>query len=254
MKKVDTIIISGAGDGLGKALAIECAKKYKVICISKSKNVFQTLDMIKDISPNSKAYQCDISELEETSETLSKLNLSNQNCAFLLCAGQLGEQGGILSSDLSNWSKVYQTNVIGNINIVKCFLNNIKETKFSKIFFFAGGGSAYGYPIFSSYSLSKTAVVRAAENLHLELENLGEIISLAIAPGALKTKMLDKVLEAGAEIKTTVPIDETVNFVIKLLEKDIKKLSGKFIHVRDDIDDFLINDYKDDLWKLRRNE
>ena len=52
MKKVDTIIISGAGDGLGKALAIECAKKYKVICISKSKNVFQTLDMIKDISPN----------------------------------------------------------------------------------------------------------------------------------------------------------------------------------------------------------
>ena len=66
--------------------------------------------------------------------------------------------------------------------------------------------------------------------------------------------MLDKVLEAGAEIKTTVPIDETVNFVIKLLERDIKKLSGKFIHVRDDIDDFLINDYKDDLWKLRRNE
>ena len=254
MKKVDTIIISGAGDGLGKALAIECAKKYKVICISKSKNVFQTLDMIKDISPNSKAYQCDISELPETSETLSKLNLSNQNCAFLLCAAQLGEQGGILSSDLSNWGKVYQTNVIGNINIVKCFLNNIKETKFSKIFLFAGGGSAYGYPIFSSYSLSKTAVVRASENLHLELENFGEIISIAIAPGALKTKMLDKVLEAGAEIKTTVPIDETVNFVIKLLERDIKKLSGKFIHVRDDIDDFLINDYKDDLWKLRRNE
>lgn len=254
MKNIDTVIITGAGDGLGKALAIECSKKYKIICISKSENVFQTLDIVKTNSPNSSAYQCDISDLSTTFETLSKIDLSNENCAFLLCAGQLGEKGGILNSDLSKWANLYQTNVVGNINIVKCFLHNIRKTCFSKIFFFAGGGSAYGFPIFSSYSLSKTAVVRAAENLHLELENYGEVISLVIAPGALKTKMLDKVIEAGAEIKTTVPIEETVNFVLKLIEKDIKSLSGRFVHVRDDIDNFIKNNTKSDLWKLRRNE
>ena len=34
--------------------------------------------------------------------------------------------------------------------------------------------------------------------------------------------MLEKVIEAGAEIKTTVPIEETVDFVLTLLEKDIR--------------------------------
>ena len=209
---------------------------------------------MKKHNSNSLAFKCDISDISNTSKALSQLDLKSENCAFLLCAGQLGEKGGILDSDLSNWSKIYQTNVVGNLNIVKCFLDNIKKTKFSKIFFFAGGGSAYGYPIFSSYSLSKTAVVRAAENLHMELEDYGEITSLAIAPGAIKTKMLDPVLEAGAEVKTTIPIDETINFILKLLNLDTKKLSGKFIHVRDDVDNCIKNNTKDTLWMLRRNE
>ena len=34
----------------------------------------------------------------------------------------------------------------------------------------------------------KNPIVRAAENLHLELKDYGDIVSPAIAPGALKTK------------------------------------------------------------------
>ena len=254
MKKIETVIITGTGAGLGKALAIECAKKYKVVCISKSDNVFDTYEEVKKLSPNSLALKCDISKITHTFETLSSIDLLEENIAFLLCAGQLGETGGILDTNLSNWTNVYNTNVVGNLNVVKCFIDNILKNKFSKIFLFAGGGSAYGFPIFSSYSLSKTAIVRAAENLHLELKDYGDIVSLAIAPGALKTKMLEKVIEAGAEIKTTVPIEETVDFVLTLLEKDIRNLSGKFIHVRDDLNNLTKEPINENIWKLRRIE
>ena len=66
--------------------------------------------------------------------------------------------------------------------------------------------------------------------------------------------MLEKVIEAGAEIKTTVPIEETVDFVLALLEKDIRNLSGKFIHVRDDINNLTKEQINENFWKLRRIE
>ncbi len=254
MNRIDTVIVSGAGDGLGKALAIECSKYYQVICISKSDNVFDTLEIVRKNNPNSVALKADISNLQNTKKLLNDIDLEKKFCGFLLCAGQLGQKGGLADTDLSKWISTFQTNVIGNLNIVQSLMNNLKSNKFAKIFFFAGGGSAYGFPIFSSYSLSKTAIVRAAENLHLECEKYGDITSLAIAPGAIKTKMLDKVMEAGAEVKTTVPIQETVNFIIKLLSIDTKHLSGRFIHVRDEIDTFLPSDTKDSKWMLRRNE
>ena len=97
-----------------------------------------------------------------------------------------------MDTNLSNWTNVYNTNVVGNLNVVKCFIDNILKNKFSKIFLFAGGGSAYGFPIFSSYSLSKTAIVRAAENLHLELKDYGDIVSTCYSARSVKPKCARK--------------------------------------------------------------
>ena len=106
----------------------------------------------------------------------------------------------------------------------------------TKAFFFSGGGSAYPYPNFFSYSLSKTAIVRAAENLQEEFKTHKNFISLAIAPGAMNTEMTKKVEKYDGKIKTYVPIEETINKIYDMLfKKNISHLKGKFIHVRDKI-------------------
>ena len=56
----------------------------------------------------------------------------------------------------------------------------------------SGGGSAYGYPELFGYSLLKTALVRAVENISIELKKMNnKPITHIIAPGAMQTKMLE---------------------------------------------------------------
>jgi NAD(P)-dependent dehydrogenase (short-subunit alcohol dehydrogenase family) len=256
MNKINTLIVTGAGDGLGKALSFEASKKgLELICISKSENAMRVAKEINVRGGRAIGLQCDLSKLDGIKESLAgiKIDLNKKNIAFVLCAGTLGSQGGFLDTDIREWVDVYNTNVLGNLEVLKFFSNHILKNNFSKIIFIAGGGSAYGYPAFSSYSLSKTAVVRAAENVHLELKNKGEHTVIALAPGAMPTKMLEKVKASGAEIKTTVPVEETVKFILKIIENDYYKISGKFVHVRDDVDSYSIaEDEKNTKWQLRR--
>ena len=120
---------------------------------------------------------------------------------------------------------------------------------------FGGGGAAYGYPDFFSYSISKVAVIRSVENIGQEFikDKLNASI-VALAPGAIDTDMLKKVIANGGYIKTITDISEPITFINKFLLDIINSrlLNGRFIHVRDDLDKLL--EKKKDMFMLRRIE
>ena len=121
---------------------------------------------------------------------------------------------------------------------------------------FAGGGSAYAYPAFPAYSISKTAVVREVENLAQDLNDKGDIAVTCIAPGAIETDMLKAVKAAGGAVHTTGNMQDVIVCVKALLGNNAKLLSGRFIHVRDNWQTVLDGQSKiePDLWTLRRIE
>jgi hypothetical protein len=67
-----------------------------------------------------------------------------------------------------------------------------------KIINLSGGGATTPMPGFSAYAASKAAVVRFTETLAMELAGSGVEVN-AVAPGLLKTRMMDQMLEAGPE-------------------------------------------------------
>ncbi|HEX5000045.1 MAG TPA: SDR family oxidoreductase, partial [Terriglobia bacterium] len=67
---------------------------------------------------------------------------------------------------------------------------------YGKIIQLSGGGATNPLPRISAYAASKAAVVRLAETLAEELRDSHVDVN-AIAPGALNTRLLDEVLEAG---------------------------------------------------------
>lgn len=243
-------IITGAGDGLGRELSVKLSKsKSDLILISRSKNVYETEKLCKRNNINCLSLKHDISSFNEIFNSLNNIGFSNTfKVNLVFCAGTVGQTGGFSECNYEDWINTYAVNVLGNLNILKYFINNTKAI--TKSIFIAGGGSAYGYPLLFGYSLSKTALVRAVENISIELDEINKNhITHIIAPGAMKTKMLETVKSTGAEIKTTVPINETVDFIIKLLNRDYNLLNGRFFHVRDNIDDI---DLSKDDWLLRR--
>jgi 3-oxoacyl-[acyl-carrier protein] reductase len=71
-----------------------------------------------------------------------------------------------------------------------------KTQKSGKIIQLSGGGATNPLPRISAYAVSKAAIVRFVETLAEEVKEDGIDVN-AIAPGALNTRLLDEVLDAG---------------------------------------------------------
>lgn len=257
---IDACIISGAGRGIGKAIALKIGETgIPIICISQSNNVNTTRKEIINRGGQAFAIKQDISDYLATEKNINDFlqQYQYQHLGLVLAAGITGGKGGISDSELKNWEKAYQVNLLGNFAVIKGALPVMLKSGFGRIVTFAGGGSAYAYPAFSAYSASKTAVVRATENLHVELSSKGDFSCICLAPGAVDTDLLKEIRTAGALVKTTVGIDEAVEFVSRFLKSTHCAFSGRFVHVRDDWKSKL-NDktaiLPPDFWLLRRIE
>lgn len=257
--KPDVVVVTGAGRGIGKSICLELAKNnVQLLCISKS-------DSVKDTAKETGIYakteflKTDIADFEKTSVEINNwLEKNNyKKIGVVLAASVLGNKFELENFKAKEWSEVMNVNLTGNFNVLGTLLPRMLENKYGRIVAFAGGGSAYAYPIFSAYSASKTAVVRTVENFAEVLKDKGDFAIAALAPGAVETDMLKKVRSFGAEVKTTVDISEPTNFVREFIFSDKCNFSGSFIHVRDEWGNYLNSNIElscKDMFKLRRIE
>lgn len=255
MPLLDTLIITGASRGMGLAIAKDLAPDVRQMILCGSSGTIQ--DVAKTMTSHgaiTTVLQHDFSDLgglvQKAHETIRPLSVHG-SLGIVLAAGQIGEPGGILNADLNAWDSLFRINTLANLAIVQAALPLIQQSTHSRIVFFAGGGAAYGYPLFGGYALSKVAVVRAVENLAAEFseQKLDHAAVVALAPGAVATDMLAKVEAAGGEVRTRTDINEPVQFVRRYCtDETCPPMSGRFVHVRDD----LTNSLKQDDWYLRR--
>jgi NAD(P)-dependent dehydrogenase (short-subunit alcohol dehydrogenase family) len=258
MSLPDCAIITGAGQGLGKATAQRLASAgVPVLCIARTKSAEVTRDELRAAGHSAESLIVDLADLHETEQAVRQWidGQPYRRLAVLCAAGTVGQAGGILDSDLADWDRTYRTNVLGNLAVVRALLPRMIEAGFGRIAMVAGGGSAYAYPLFSGYALSKTAVVRATENLDAELRPRGDFLTVCLAPGAMETGMLAQVRAAGAEVRTTVAIEEPAEFLATFACAEACGFSGRFVHVRDTWRDWLkAESVPGDRWLLRRIE
>ena len=113
-------------------------------------------------------------------------------------AGIQGPKGPFEENDWGKWVETVRINLLGTAYCCRALLPLLKASERGKILILSGGGATKPMPFFSAYSASKAGVVRFGETLAEELKPRGIDVNM-IAPGALNTKMLDEVLEAGPE-------------------------------------------------------
>lgn len=197
-------IITGASQGFG----LEIARKYvsagaDVMLCARNAVLLQEVHagLAKLASPDQKILStpCDVS-LEAAvqalvCETLAKLG----GCHIIVNnAGIYGPKGQIEDIDWIEWVRAIEINVYGSVLMCRAILPHFKAQGYGKVIQLSGGGATNPMPRISAYAVSKAAIVRFAETLAEEVRGTGIDVN-AIAPGALNTRMLDEVLEAGPE-------------------------------------------------------
>jgi NAD(P)-dependent dehydrogenase (short-subunit alcohol dehydrogenase family) len=258
MTDLDAIIVTGAGRGLGRAFALRAGREgAHVVCIARTRTAARTVEEVCAAGGHAEALELNLAALETTERTVADWiqHTTHRRLGVVLAAATLGQQGGLAEANLTRWAEVFQTNVLGNLAVVRALLPRMLEARYGRIAFVSGGGAAYAYPLFSAYALSKTAIVRAVENLAAELDGKGDFATVALAPGAMETEMLAQVRAAGAAVRTTVPIEEPVEFLWRFLHAPHPAFSGRFVHVRDTWRDYLEGaPLPNNWWLLRRIE
>ncbi|HEV3059164.1 MAG TPA: SDR family oxidoreductase [Vicinamibacterales bacterium] len=113
-------------------------------------------------------------------------------------AGVYGPLGPTESVDWTEWVRAIEINLYGSVLPCRAVVPHFKQHMYGKIIQLSGGGATNPLPRISAYAASKAAVVRFAESLALEVRPFSIDVN-AIAPGALRTRLLDEVLTAGPD-------------------------------------------------------
>jgi NAD(P)-dependent dehydrogenase (short-subunit alcohol dehydrogenase family) len=195
-------IVTGANQGLGLEIAKHyidagasltiCARDRALLDQAKSQLEGtlgprqQILALVADVSKTDDV----TSVVEATKEKFGRIDILVNN------AGVYGPKGMIEDVDWQEWVRAIEINLYGSILMCRAVLPYFKTQGSGKIIQLSGGGATNPLPRISAYAVSKTAIVRFIETLAEEVRE-DKIDVNAIAPGALNTRMLDEVLEAG---------------------------------------------------------
>lgn len=192
------IILTGAGRGIGRAIAEVCAKEGADLClVSRTESELdETLNLIKQFSKNSFYTVLNISDEESVEKSVcSMIDKLGTIDVLINNAGIQMPIGQYFQNNIGDWKKNIEINLFGTANMIYFVLPEMIKNKKGKIINMSGGGSTSPRPNFSAYAVSKTAIVRFTENLALELKEFNIDVN-AVSPGAINTKMLDEVIQA----------------------------------------------------------
>lgn len=195
-------IITGANQGLG----LEIARKYvlagaELMLCARNVELLEVAraELAKLATPGQKivSQAADVSVEDDVNKVMAQTLRQLGGCHILVNnAGVYGPKGEIESVDWAQWVKAIEINVYGSILMSRAVLPHFKAQGYGKVIQLSGGGATNPLPRISAYAVSKAAIVRYAETLAEEVRGTGIDVN-SIAPGALNTRMLDEILEAG---------------------------------------------------------
>ena len=113
-------------------------------------------------------------------------------------AGIYGPKGAIESIDWQAWCDAIRINLLGAVYSTRAALPALRRSARGKIIILSGGGATKPLPNLSAYAASKAGLVRFGETLAEELREAGIDVNM-VAPGALNTRLLEEILEAGPD-------------------------------------------------------
>ncbi len=198
-------LITGASQGLGRAIARSYvdAGASVLLCARDAALLEETRAEIAAEAAGAGAGQkvlaaaADVSDAKQVDEVVALAAREFPDLQILVNnAGIHGPVGRTEDVDWTAWVRVLEINVLGSVLMCRAMLPHLKRRRYGKIIQLSGGGATSPMPRVTAYAASKAAVVRFAESLALEVRDDGIDVN-AIAPGALKTRMMQELMDAG---------------------------------------------------------
>ncbi len=243
MKIADAkIIITGAGAGFGKQMAIDFhAEGAEIFAIDINTD---SLENLQNEFPAIHTFKCDVSDSNEVETCINQIFARNSKTNVLINNAGIMKNEPLLNMlsrgdkkhSLELWNKVIAVNQNAVFYTTRCFAEKMLANRNKGVIVNISSISARGNIGQTAYSASKAAVEAMTKVWAKELGRLG-IRAIAIAPGfmdtagthdAVEEKMLAQWIEK-TPLRRTGTINEVVKTVQFAIENDF--VTGEVLNV-----------------------
>lgn len=197
-------VVTGAGRGLGRALAVHLAAAGHPVamCSRTAADLVDTVEEVTRVGGQASAHTVDVSDARAVDAfALEVAERHGSVWAVVNNAAVLGPVGGIDAIEIEPWLDAIAVNVGGVAAVTRAFVPLMRRAGGGRIMNLSGagiGGPAL-QPRVSAYTASKAAVGVLTEVLAGDLATEGITVN-AIAPGPQPTTFLEDVLRVGPDI------------------------------------------------------
>ncbi|MEM2911762.1 MAG: SDR family NAD(P)-dependent oxidoreductase [Candidatus Bathyarchaeia archaeon] len=232
-------IVTGAGQGIGREIALSLARNgAKVVIIDISNKIFEVLKEIEKLGHDGLAVRCDVSNVNEVEKAVKEVLSKFGGVDILVNNAGIYPFKSLTDMSEQDWDNVLNINLKGTFLFTRAVLPKMIEEKKGKIINIASiAGSVVGYPNLTHYSASKGGIVGFTRALALEVAQHGINVN-AVSPGPILTPGTEAIgKEMYEQIKRSVPLgrwglpEDVANLVIFLASDESSFITGQNIIV-----------------------
>jgi 3-oxoacyl-[acyl-carrier protein] reductase len=183
-------LITGGSRGLGKATALAFAKEGIDVAITgrNEKNLQETVAELKTLGVNATYALFDVGNYEEVKIGIKRVLADLGGVDILVNNAGIAAFGSFNDMEVSQWSAIIQTNVMGMYYVTKEVLPHLIAKNQGDIINVSSTAGLSGNPNTSAYSASKFAVIGMSESLMKEVRK-NNIRVCTLTPSTIASDM-----------------------------------------------------------------
>ena len=264
------VLVTGAGRGLGKRLALGFARLgAKIALVSRTKAELDLAHIeIEQAGGNALRIRADVTYPEQLSLAVDRARVAfGSPVDILICAAAVhGPIAPFVNSPLKAWTDTIVVNLLGVVHACRAVLPAMIEKRSGKIIILACANQTVPEPSFSAYTTSKAAVVRFAESLAAEVLDHNIQVN-CFDPGPAYTNLTDELIQAQDHLDPKLiqfaketrrtggsSPDLQLDQAAFLASERSNHITGKLILVTDDWKKLTNSNLRSDALTLRRTQ
>lgn len=183
-------LITGAGKGIGKAVAIALAKEgVNLILVSRTQSdIDQLAKETADLGVKTIAISADVADINSINNAVEKALSEFKTIDILINSAGIASFGKFMELEPEAFERIIQVNLMGTYYTTRAVIPNMIERKTGDIINISSTAGLNGNALTSAYSASKFAVLGLTDSLMQEMRK-HNIRVTALTPSTVATDM-----------------------------------------------------------------
>lgn len=212
--------VTGAGRGIGKAIAIALANEgINVGLLARTEAALKEVaSEVEGLGVKVAYAAVDVSSLEKVDQAIEKLTNQLGTADILINNAGIGKFATLLEMDPEEWKKIIDVNIMGTYYVTRAVLPQLIEKNGGDIINISSTNGLNGAATSSAYSASKFGVIGLTESLAQEVRR-NNIRVTALTPSTVATELAVKTnLIAENDDEKYMQPEDIAEFIVSQLK------------------------------------